>query len=197
MWRVAGLGVWLVAAGPLAAQWSVGAEVGMLRFWGASADTLAPSDPASARPSPSTAYAVRVQRRFGAAGVAIGLLYSPGGVGVENGSVAVEEKGAVKLHEVAPEASVRVAKPGPGGALCLHVGPVIDRWSPTHEPRRTRIGARAAVSLNWPLAGALIGTFAAGVALSSSMFLDDEVPEGYVLRAMWRRALSAGIQWRL
>lgn len=197
MWRVPGLAVWLFAAAPLAAQWSAGVEVGMLKFWGSSIDTSTPGDPTRARPSPSTTYAVRVQRYFGAAGVGIRLLYSSGGVGVENGSVSVEEKGVLKLAEVAPEASLRVAEPGPGGALRLHAGPVIGRWSPKDVPRRTRVGARAAISLDWPLAGRWTGTLEAGVAMSSSVFLNDEVPEGYVLRAMWRRALSAGIQVRL
>jgi hypothetical protein len=45
------------------------------------------------------------------------------GVGAENGAVAVEEKGLVKLYEIAPEVSFLVAKPGPGGALRVHAGP--------------------------------------------------------------------------
>jgi hypothetical protein len=197
MWRVPGLAVWLFAAAPLAAQWSVGTEVGMLRFWGTSIDTSTPSDPSTLRPSPSTTYGVRVQRRLGRVGLGIGGLYSSVGVGAEKGSVAVEEKGVLKLYEVAPEVSLLVAKPGPGGAFRLHVGPLIDRWSLSDMPDRTRIGARAAVSLDWPLAGRWTGTFAAGVALTSSMFLNDEMPDGYVLRAMWHRALSAGIELRL
>lgn len=197
MWRVSALAVWLFAAVPLPAQWTAGAEIGMLRFWGAAADTVTSDDPSRARPSPSAGYAVRVERRFGSLGIGIGVLHSSGGVGVENGSVAVEEKGALKLDEVTPEASLRVAKPGPGGALLVHVGPVIDRWSPADMPRRTRVGARAAVSLDLPIAGRWTGAFEAGVALSPSVFWNDEVPEGYVLRAMWRRALSAGIRLRL
>lgn len=197
MWRVSALAVWLFAAAPLAAQWSLGAEAGMLRFWGAAIDTSTPDDPSGARPSPSTSYSVRVQRRFGNLAFGIGVLHSSGGIGVERKTIAVEEKDAVKLDEILPEASLRVAKPGPGGALLLHLGPVIDRWSPVDVPRRTRVGARAAVSLDLPIAGRWTGTFEAGVALSSSMFLNDEVPEGYALRAMWRRALSAGIQLRL
>jgi hypothetical protein len=34
MWRVAPLALSLFAAAPLAAQWSVGADLGMLTFWG-------------------------------------------------------------------------------------------------------------------------------------------------------------------
>ena len=197
MWRIAALAVWLCAATPLAAQWSVGAEVGMLGFGGTSIDTSTPNDPPRLRPSPSTTYGVRVQRRFGKVGLGIGGLYSKGGVGAENGSVAVEQKGMLRLYEVAPEASLLVARPGPGGAFRLHLGPLIDWWSPSGAPHRTRVGVRAAVSLDWPLAGRWTGTFGAGVALSSSVLLSEEVPAGYVLRAMWHRALSAGIEMRL
>jgi hypothetical protein len=74
MWRVPELAVWLFAAPPLAAQWSVGAGVGMLRFSGTAIDTSTSQDPASTRPSPSTRYALRVQRGFGTLGVGIGVL---------------------------------------------------------------------------------------------------------------------------
>jgi hypothetical protein len=197
MWRASVLALWLFAATPLAAQWSVSTEVGMLRFWGAAVDTAAPDDPSGARPSPSTSVSVRVQRRCGTIGLGIGVLHSSGGIGVEKKTIAVEEKDVVQLDEVLLDAALRVASPGPGGAVVLHLGPVIDRWSPVDVPRRTRIGARAAVSLDLPIGARWTGTFAAGVALSASLFLDDEVPEGFVLRAMWRRALSAGIQLRL
>lgn len=198
MWRVTGLVVWLFAAPELAAQWSAGVEVGILRFWGTAIDTVTPTDPPRARPSPSTSYAVRVQRRFGRVGVGIGFLYSKSGAGVENETVAIEETGLVKLYEVAPEISFLVARPGPGGSLLVHVGPLYERWWLRYEEdTRRRVGARAAVGLDWPLGGRWSGTLTGEAAVSAGVFSAEDLPSEFARRATWRRALSAGIQVRL
>jgi hypothetical protein len=197
MWRLSGLAVWLVAAPSLAAQWSVGVEVGMLGFGGSAFDTSAAIDPATIRPSPGRAYGLRVQRRSGAFGIGLGVLYSSTGVGAEGRSIVVEEKGVLKLYEVAPEVLILVARPGAGGALCIHLGPLLDIWSLSGEKNRTRVAAQVAVSLDWPMIGRLTGTFQAGVGLGPSVWEEDELPDGYARRATWRRALSAGINLRL
>jgi hypothetical protein len=197
MWRVPGLALWLFAAAPLAAQWSVGAEVGMLRFWGTSIDTVTPGDPSRARPSPSTSYAVRVQRQVGRIGLGIGVLYSKGGAGVEQGSVAIDEKGLLKLYEVAPEVSFLVAKPGPGGGLRLRVGPMYDRWSLKGGTNPRRVGAHAAVSLDWPLGGRWTGSLEGGAAVSAGVFEEEDLPPEYVRRATWWRSISTGVRVRL
>jgi len=197
MWRVPGLALWLFAAAPLAAQWSVGAEVGMLRFWGTAIDTVTPGDPSRARPSPSTSFGVRVQRHFGPVGLGIGVSYSKGGAGVENKTVAVEQKGLVKFYEIAPEVSFRVARLGPGGALRLHVGPSYDRWSLTDGSDTRRIGARAAVAVDWSLGGRFIGTLQGGAAVSAGVFGREDLPFEFARRATWRRSVSTGVRLRL
>jgi hypothetical protein len=197
MWRLVSLALWLFAVAPLAAQWSVGADVGMLRFWGTSIDTTTLDDPVSERPSPATRYAVGVERRFGTVGVGIGLLYSSGGVRAENGSIAVDAKDGAKLYEVAAEVSLLIAKPGPGGALRLHVGPMFDRWTLTGGADTRRAGAHAAVSLEWPIAGRLTGVFRGGAAVSACVFSAEDFPPEYAQRTTWRRAFSAGISVRL
>jgi hypothetical protein len=198
MERVAALAVWLFGAAPLAAQWSAGVEVGMLRFWGTSIDTVTPGDPTRARPSPSTSFSVKVQRDFGWVGVGIGVLYSKGGAGVENATVAVEEKNLIKVYEVAPEVSFRITMPGAGGALRLRVGPLFDRWSFTGgDGTRRRVGARAAVSLDWPLGGRWTGSLQGGAAVSTSVFNVEDLPPEFGRQVTWRRAVSAGLQVRL
>lgn len=197
MWRLGWLAVWLFAAAPLAAQWTVDADLGMLGFWGTSIDTTTLDDPASERPSPATSYAVGVQRRFGTLGVRIGLLYSSGGARVENGAFAVDVKDGVKLYEVSAEVSFLIAKPGPGGALRLHIGPMLDQWTLAGGADTRRVGAHAAVSLDWPIAGRWTGVFRGGVAVSSCVFSAPDFPAEYAQQATWRRALSAGIEWRL
>jgi hypothetical protein len=197
MWRLSGLIVWLFSAPPLAAQWSVGVEVGTLGFSGSAFDTSGPVDPAIIRPSPGRSYGLRLQRRSGALGVGLGVLYSSTGVGAEGQSSVVEEKGVLKLHELAPEVLILLARPGGGGALRIHLGPVLDIWSLLEEKDRTRVAAQGGVSLDWPMIGRLTGTFQAGIEVSPSLWRESELPDGYTRRAMWRRAFSAGVQLRL
>jgi hypothetical protein len=197
MWRVPALAVWLFAAAPLAAQWSVSADVGMLRFWGTAIDTVTPSDPSRARPSPSTGYAVRVRRRFGRVGVGIGVLYSKGGVGVEKATIAVEQKGVFKFYEVAPEISFLVATPGPDGAFRLYVGPMLGRWSLEGGTGAKRVGGRGAVALEWSLGGRWVGTLQGEAAVSAGVIQGEDLPAEFAPRATWRRGVSAGVRVRL
>ena len=199
MWRVPGLALWLFAAPPLAAQWSASLEVGMHRYWGTSIDTVTPRDPARARPSPSTSYAARVERRVGKIGVGVGFLYSKGGIDVGNATNTVQEAGLLKLYEVAPEISFLLASPGPGGALRMHVGPLFDRWQPQYEGEdpRQRVGARAALGLDWSLGGRCGGTLTGEVAVIPGVFNAEDLPTEFERRSTWRRAISAGVRVRL
>ena len=197
MWRVTGLAVWLLAAPALAAQWSAGVDVGMLRFSGTSIDTM-PGDTARARPSPSTSYTVRVERRVGRIGVGIGFLYSQGGVGVGNATVTVEEAGDLKFYEIAPEISLLIARQGPGGALRVHVGPIFDRWRLKYEEEtRHRTGGRAALGLDWSLGGRFSGSLLGEAVVSPGVFSPEDLPPGFARRTTWRRAASTGIRVRL
>jgi hypothetical protein len=198
MWRVTGLAVWLFATPPLAAQWSAGVEVAMLKFSGTSIDTATSGDPARARPSPSTSYAVRVERQLGRVGVGIGFLYSKGGGRVENTTNAVDEKELLKLYELTPEVSFLVARPDRGGALRVYVGPLFDRWWFMYdEDTRWRLGARAAVGLDWSLGGRCSGTLRGEGAASAGVFGVEHLPPGFARRTTWRRAVSAGVRVRL
>lgn len=198
MWRLFGLAVWLVVAPSLAAQWSVAADVGMLAYNGGAFDTSRVADPAMIRPSPGRAYGLHVQRHFDRFGVGLGVLYSSTGVGAEGETVIVEQKGVLKFYEVAAEVLILLAQPGAGGALRLHLGPLLDVWSLTGgEEDRTRVGAQVAVSLDSPMIGPLTGTFQAGVALTPSPWEDGDLPDGYARRIMWRRGFAAGIRLRL
>jgi hypothetical protein len=111
-----------------------------------------------------------LERYFGTIGLGIAVLYSKSGAGVESATIAVEEKGVVKMYAVAPEVSLLVARPGPGGALRLRLGPSFDRWALTGGDTTWRVGARAAVSLEWPLGGPWIGSLQAGAAVSAGVF---------------------------
>jgi len=197
MWRASVLAAWVLLAPPLAAQWSAGAEIGLLGFTGGGADTSAAGAGNVLRPSTGRTYALRVQRQGSTFGFGVSVLYSHTGVGAENDEMVVEAKGTMTLYEVAPEVFVVVARPGAGGALRLHAGALLDRWSLQGYEDRDRGGALAAASLDWPVAGPWTATFRAGVALGSSVFMQDELPDGFATRATWRRSIAAGLQLRL
>ena len=196
MGRLAGIALALLATSPLAAQWSVGAELGMVSFSGTSVDTTTASDPGKARPSPAASYALRVERRAGRIGAGIGVLYSKGGAGVANGSVAVDEKGVLKFYEIAPEVSFLVARPGGVGSFRLHLGFMFDRWDLKGGTVNTRLGAHTAASLSWPLVGQLWVLFQGGAAVSAGVFSVEDLPDTFARRATWRRSVSAGVRVR-
>jgi len=190
------LAVCVLSAAPLAAQWSVGVELGQLACRGGSTDTSSSDLPNTLRPSPGATFALRVQRRFAGFGAGIALLYSQTGVGAENDETTVEIRNKMELLELAPEVFVVLARPGAGGVFLLHAGVLIDRWS-LESDERNRMAGLAAVSLDWPMAGRLSGTFRAGLAVGPSVFNEGEMPEGFERRATWRRSITAGILVRL
>jgi hypothetical protein len=183
----------LLAAPPLAAQWRVGAELGSLRFWGNAIDTTVSADRPNARPSPLASYALEVERRAGALALGLTVRHGRGGAGVENRSVAIDEKGLLKLYEIAPQVALRIATPGHAGALRLRGGPLFDRWTFAGGTPSSRVGAHAAMSLEWPLGGRWTARVLAGMAVSAGVFNRDDLPPAFAPRAAWRRGLAAGI----
>lgn len=184
------------AATPLAAQWSLGAEIGLLACRGGASDTATSGTPNTLRPSQGATYALRVQRSFGTFGAGMSFLYSSTGVGAENEETTVEAKSSMELLELAPEAFVVLARPGAGGAVLLHAGILLDHWS-LQTDGRDRVAALAAVSLDWPMTGRWSGTFRAGLAVGPSVFDEEEMPDGFKRHATWRRSIAAGVQLRL
>lgn len=185
-----------LATTPLAAQWSVGAEIGLLACTGGASDTATSGTPNTLRPSQAGTYALRVQRRFGTFGAGMSFLRSSTGVGAENDETTVEAKGSMELLELAPEAFVVLARPGAGGAVLLHAGVLLDHWS-LQSDGRDRVAALAAVSLDWPMTGRWSGTFRAGLAVGPSVFNEAEIPDGFKRHSTWRRSITTGVQLRL
>ncbi len=182
---------------PLAAQWSIGIDAGVSHFSGTSRDTTAASDPSSLRPHHPTLIGLRIDRGFGRMSVSLGLTYASADLVAENKELGVVEKDLLGLREIAPEITYLLGTTRNGLKLLTHVGPLIDVWLLKEAESRTRLGAHAGVSVEWPVAGRLTGSIRAGAALTGSVFNEGELPPELGRRAMWRRSLSIGLRYRL
>jgi len=187
----------LIASQPrLAAQWSLAVEATASYYGGTSRDSGA--DPTAFRPHHPTSVGLRVDRRFGRLGVGVGAALGGGAdLIAENSSVGAILKDALDLFEVAPEVAVILGRTGPGLAVRVHAGPLIDIWSPEGADTRTRAGGQVGLSLEWPVSRRFAGSLRGAAALTSSLFREGELPPGFERRAMWRRSVSLGLRYRL
>ncbi len=175
-----------------AAQWGLSAEVGVARFAGTSRD----SSGATLGPYRPTTFGVRVDRELGTVRVGIGLLYARTGLAGEQDQTAVVFYDRASLVEAAPEISITVARVGAGVVTRVAGGPSLDIWD-VDGASRTRIGARGAVALEWPLSGRCTGSLRATGVLSGSVMNRDETPAGVERRKTRRRGVSIGLRYRL
>jgi hypothetical protein len=180
---------------PAASQWAVGAEVGADRFWGGSAETT--PEGRSFRPYRPTTFGVGVVRRSGTWGVGLHIRYASAALALEGRDALVAAKGVFTIYGAAPEVIYRIAAVGAGNQLLLHGGPLFEIWSVTDEGSRSRVGVQAAVSLLVPLGGRLAGTLSTGAALTPSPFTSDQLDTGFERRALWRRRVAGGLEYRL
>lgn len=185
------------APAALAAQWSVGFDIALSRFTSASVDTTTGGSGSSFHPHGPAIVGVHVERRLGRGGVALGVRYTGAGVIGENSDVAVEQKGVLTLVELAPDASLRIARTASGTEFRVSAGPVLDVWSENGGGTRTRAGAQAAVSVEWPIIERLAGSVRAAATLTGSVFDASELPAGVERRAMWRQSVALGVRYRL
>jgi len=89
-----------------------------------------------------------------------------------------------------------VARFGGGVVTRVAGGPSLDIWD-VDGVFRTRVAARGAVALEWPLSGRCIGSLRATGVLSGSMMNRDETPAGVERRATRRGGVSIELRYRL
>jgi len=106
-------------------------------------------------------------------------------------------KGVFRHYAAAPELIYRIATLGPANAIRLHAGPVFELWSVEAEDSQFRVGGQAAVSLRIPFGRRFAGSLTAGGAVTSSPLSERQLLDGYERRALWRRSMSAGLEYRL
>ena len=176
-------------------QWSVGAEVGADRFWGGSMEDA--EERRSFRPYRPTTFAARVQREGPALGLGIRLGYFSAGMALEGAEGVVAANGVFSIYSLAPELLYRVATIGTANRLLLRAGPLLEVWTVFDEEPETRLGVHGALVLQVPVGWKLEGLLSAGAALIPSPFAEGQLDPPFERRALWRRSITAGLQYRL
>lgn len=180
---------------PAVGQWTVALELGSDRFWGGSSDNS--PQHLSFRPYRPTTFGLGLERQSGRFGLGMHLSYAGASLALEGDDGVVAAKGIFNVYEVAADLVYRVATLGSGNALLLHAGPLLNVWSVEAEGSEWRVGVHGAVSLRIPLGGRFAGSVLAGAALTASPFAPDQLDPPFERRALWKRRVEAGLQYRL
>lgn len=176
-------------------QWAVGFEIGAARFWGGTHETADPHR--SFRPYRPTTLGVGVIRQAGSLGFALHLRYAGASLALEGSDAVAAIKGVYKLYQGSPELVYRIATLASVSELRLHAGPVFELWTIEGEDSQFRAGVQSAISLRVPLGGRFAGSLTAGAAVTGSPFTEEQLIDGYERRALWRRSVVAGLEYRL
>ena len=176
-------------------QWSVGAEVGADRFWGGSIENT--EGERSFRPYRPTTLGGRVQWDGPKLGLGIRLGTFSAGMAFEGSDGLSLANGVFTVYSLAPELRYRIAGIGNANRLLLRAGPLLEQWKALDEEWETRLGFHGALALHVPLGLKLEGVLAAGAALIPSPFAEGQLDPPFDRRALWRRSISAGLQYRL
>jgi hypothetical protein len=189
---LAQMSVWCSAAH---SQWAIGFEVGSNRFWGSSIETAEPHR--SFRPYRPTTLGVGLERRGERLGAALHLRYAGASLALEGHDAAVIVKGVFNHYQASPELVYRIATFGSTNDLRLHAGPVFELWSVEGEDSQLRAGVQGAVSLRIPFGGRVAASLTAGAAVTASPLSEAQLLDGYERRALWRRSVVAGLEYRM
>ena len=184
----------LARSSPLAGQWVVTANVGADRFWGGPVETS--DQRRSFRPYRPTTLGIGLELRGRSLGAGLCLGYSSAGLALEGADALAAVKGVFDVYSVAPELFYRITALG-ANELMVHGGPLFEVWKIIDEDAKTRVGGQASVSLRVPLGGRFAGSLMAGAALIPSPLSSDLLNPGLENRALWRRRVAGGLEYRL
>jgi hypothetical protein len=177
------------------AQWTLRAEVGSERYWGGSIETTA--EQRSFRPYRPATFGGGLERRGEKLGFGLGARYGSAGLALEGAHALSAVKGVFTVYSVAPEVVYRVAAVGSGNQILVRGGPLFEVWRAIDEDSQTRVGIQGTVSLCVPLGSSFAASIGAGTALIPSPFGKAQLHPGFERRALWRRRVAVGIEYRL
>ena len=182
---------------PLAAQqhWGIAVEMGKASFNGhATATTISPET--TVHPSPATTWGLRVSRTGAKVGFSLGMLYANTGLQFEDDEVAAETRGILQWLEVSPQVSFLLLRPREAG-FRLHLGAVLDHWSPEGGSSRTVLGGLGGLSLDVPFSSRFSAEARWEMVLTGSVFEEGELPPEAGLKSGWGEHWVLGERYRL
>ncbi len=182
------------AARPACAQWIVSAGIRAPRFSGGAVE---PATGRSLGPYRPTMFEIGADRTIGRVGVGVRVRYASSSLALEGDEAVAVVKDALSVYGIDPELSLRLGTLGPGGAVRLFAGPVLDIWKLPDIGSHLRVGASAAIGLEVPFGGRWSGVARAGGAVTASPFDEEDLDLGLEPRALWRREASAVLRYRL
>ena len=186
-----------VFAAPLTAQqhWGIAVELGKASFNGHGRST-ATSPETTGHPSPTTTWGLRVSRTGPRVGFSLGVLFANTGVQFESEDAALESRGLLGLLEVSPQVSFVLLRPREV-AVRIHLGGVLDHWSPEGANTRTSFGGLGALSLDLPFSSRISAEVRWETILTGSVFEEDELPPEFSLKSGWSERWVLGVRYGL
>jgi hypothetical protein len=186
-----------MSPGRLAAQhrWGLALEIARAGFSGhARSEVLDPET--RLHPSGTSIWGIRLDRSGSRLGWSLGVSIATAGVEFESDDASAVARNVLELIEVSPQVSVLLLQPREA-ALRLHLGPVIDYWSPDGADSRTRLGALAALGLVVPFSERF-GVHARWEAtLTESLFEEDDLPPEFSRKSGWSQRWVLGVRFGL
>jgi hypothetical protein len=139
---------------------------------------------------------VRLERVVGRLGVALRGSMGKVGLVASGDDLAIIDKSAGNLIDVATLVAVRVGGIGPSGAIRAELGPALHLWDLGDEIR-SRVEATGALAYEWPVTGRFSGAIRLEGGVSRSWFEEGDLPPEYDLRPTLRYGVTLGLRYRL
>jgi hypothetical protein len=124
------------------------------------------------------------------------MLVASTGVQFESEDAAVEARNILGLLEVSPQVAFLILKPREA-AFRLHLGAVLDYWSPDGDDARTALGVLGALSLDVPFSTRFGAEVRWETTLTGSAFEEDELPSEFSRKNGWSERWILGVKYRL
>ena len=187
----------LFAPVPAAAQWRLTLLHGTAEVWGHSRDEGSPDHLAFLPDRPSSNVLV-VGRDLGRTRLSVEVRRTTADLTLRGPGTAIVTRSALHAWGVALEGGRRLA--GADGRPTLHgsLGVLMERWDfdVNASGARWRAAGHGALEVGVPITRRWQGIFRGEMMAGPSVFSADELPEGYVRKAGWRRGVMLGAGWR-
>jgi hypothetical protein len=179
-----------LVAQPVQAQWTVGTEIGLLRFRGGT-DVTSAAESTRVRPHGPGHARLSLGYARSAWQFTFGLMYASPGIAVYRDPIILVDAGAADMLEATWTVAHRV------GPVSLELGPVASFWNVAGEDGTLLPGALVGVLWRLPGRGRLDTVVRANYVVTGSPYSAESLPPELKRTALHRLGLSLGLWYRL